>query len=1280
MSALPDAAARERIRRDHDTTLIVEAAAGTGKTTSVVGRVVEMVAAGAARIGQIAAITFTEKAAGELRLKIRQGLESRIEDAAEGPEGAAAGPRLEAALSQIEEASIGTIHAFCATILRERPIEAGVDPDFRILTDAEQRAFYDRVFRRFVDRQLEGPGPGIARLLRRSRNPMVSPLDVLHQAGLRLLDYRSLAAPWKRSAWDAEAAVEELVGQPGGPDGESVPSLFMIGDLYRSLPKDPPGARPNWLIRSLAAAADLAREVRVREEGSGRDLDWLEQALAELRVPAYGGRTPSGFPHTRKWRDAFRTRLAAFQRQSNADLAALLREDLRGLVDDYENAKAKAGLLDFDDLLLRTRSLLRDHAEVRRELADRFRHLVVDEYQDTDPLQTEIVLLLTAEEPPNADWREAVPRPGRLCLVGDPKQSIYRFRRADVAHYLRVKQRLLANGAAELRLTTNFRSVPGICDFVNRTLKPVFEAAPGLGGLARQVDYVPLHPFREAKAGPALAAIPLAHAPYLRHLEEQEPRAVAGFVGGLLDSGFEVSPADGGSPRAVQASDVCLLFRRFRNYGRLVPQPYADALQDLGIPHSLAAVQTYIGSAELSFLRAALTAVEFPEDELSVYATLRGPLFAIPDQDLFLFRERHPDIRLRPARARLLELDDDDDAGRVDRTVRDGLAFLYDLHRRRTHQPIAVTLQQLLGRHRAETGFAFWNSPDQVLSNLRRLAEAARAFEARGGLSFRGFVEQLATEAENPDAGSAHAIDEDVSGVRIMTTHTAKGLEFPVVVLCDGAVQRRGRASRIVNAEKKLYACDLGAGIVPWDLVEGTPAEEAEDLAELDRLLYVAMTRARDLLAAPVAEGDFPEESLLAPVAAGLGPLLGRGIPPRTRESGPPGAPGRRPGAGALWDLLGAEAAGGASAGGQAAEAAFLARRQQAIDAGRVPTRRAMPVTAVAALETAGDPVDARKVDVERLDVEGPPRDSERPAGAAFGELVHRVLEEIPLDAERTEIEAEAARAVRELELRGELGPAAAKVVAEALGHPLLADARRAAEHGNTVVAEALGHPLLADAARVTGSYRSSTSSPPRRMAVGARPRVTDSRPRRRWRRRPSRTAATSPFRPGPARPWWRESPISSSSRTPGAPGRSSTSRRIPGRPRTPGSRPARPATAGRSASTSGRSNAPPANPPGASCSTCSGTSGERRSSDRHPLRRAQRNRVPPIRPEGAAGLERRLQPAQPAKAEGGRRDGPHSPGWHGCARHLRQGSDEPPRARGGPVSDVARQVQPAGE
>ena len=222
--ALRDAAARERIRTDHKTTLIVEAAAGTGKTTSVVHRVVEFIAAGTAKIAEIAAITFTEKAAGELRLRIRQGIETEIRQerrAAEGrdPAGDAEGDettgdsrlaRLEAALSQLEEASIGTIHAFCGTILRERPIEAGVDPDFETLTEAQQRAFYGEVFQRFLEEQLDDPGPGVARLLRRSRGQQ-SPIEALREAGRRLLDFRRFEAPWTRREWNADAAVRSLV-------------------------------------------------------------------------------------------------------------------------------------------------------------------------------------------------------------------------------------------------------------------------------------------------------------------------------------------------------------------------------------------------------------------------------------------------------------------------------------------------------------------------------------------------------------------------------------------------------------------------------------------------------------------------------------------------------------------------------------------------------------------------------------------------------------------------------------------------------------------------------------------------------------------------------------------------------------------------------------------------------------------------------------------------------------------------------------------------------------
>ena len=200
-----------------------------------------------------------------------------------------------------------------------------------------------------------------------------------------------------------------------------------------------------------------------------------------------------------------------------------------------------------------------------------------------------------------------------------------------MAHYLEVKERLLANGAAEIRLSTNFRSVPAICDFVNRVMKPVFEEAPGIGGLARQVDYVPLHPRSGTHPGERSAGRDSARSrplcPPARGTGTEGGGGLRGRAHRQRVPGFPSrqrgDPA-GGAERHLSAVPA------LPDVWTAGAAAYADALRDLDIAHSLAAVQTYIGSAELSFLRAALTAIEFPEDELSVYATLRGPLFAIP--------------------------------------------------------------------------------------------------------------------------------------------------------------------------------------------------------------------------------------------------------------------------------------------------------------------------------------------------------------------------------------------------------------------------------------------------------------------------------------------------------------------------------------------------------------------------------------------------------------------------------------------------------------------------
>lgn len=1113
--SLPDAPARRRIATDLDTTLVVEAAAGTGKTTALVSRVVELVRSGRANMAGVAAITFTQRAAGDLRLRIRQGLEAEIARGA----GPAEARRMEEAMSELEEASIGTIHAFCSTLLRERPLPAGVDPDFEVLSGGEQAAFFEPLFRAYLRRQLENPGPGVARLLRRNRDPRADPVRLLRSAAFRLLEHRDLDAPWSRPPRDAEAAVRRLLYEDELNEDETEITgacLSTLAGAHRLLPPETPGQRPNWLHRSMADAAELERDIAIRKQTGRWDHDWVEQALATLELKEYGGRPPArdtaakllrAFPllpvkivrqqmqvDLNGLRDGFVARLEKFREMAGADLAALLREDLRPLLGEYrrttggrgpepeaadriasdeaeddsektltgyEEAKRAAGRLDFEDLLLRARDLLRDDPGAREELRSRFTHILVDEYQDTDPVQTEILFLLTAaEEPPDGDWRRAVPTPGRLFLVGDPKQSIYRFRRADVRHYLRVKEHLLARGAAEVRLTTNFRSVPEICEFVNGVFEPLFGAAGGSAPEGarpaaqsddpeeeedhevRQVEYAPI----EARRSPfgnqaALAAIPVPDGGDLarnaREIERAEPAAVARFVARLLKSGLEVSDRRV-ARRPVEPSDICLLFRRFRAFGRLIPQAYADALQQRDIPQALAAIPGYTGSAEIRAMRAALTAVEYPDDELHTYATLRGPLFAFSDEELFLYRERGG--RLCPGAPG----PPPEDADASDRAIRDALGFLDELHRNRNRRPVSHTIQALLSRHRAETAFAFRKSADQVLANLRRLTQSAREFEADGGLSFRAFVRRLDDEANDADYGAMHAFDPDVRGVRFSTVHSAKGLEFPVVILVDTPCRREGRAQRVVRPKEKLHACDLGDGIRPLELLKARKSEEQEDVLELDRTLYVAATRARDLLVTvrPSARYEM-DRSWLRPVydrmpepdedlEAGVRETGHGDAAPRTGQPDPlPADPTAR-----RWSLLSHDAGADDGDGGFGA---FLEQRADTLARGSIPTTPVIRADRYARRDFPPD-----EVAIHQL-----PRAPGRPRGAAFGELVHRILERAPFDGAEEETPARLAPLLAaEYDLDQALAAPAAAAVEAALQHEVLHAARLAAERG----------------------------------------------------------------------------------------------------------------------------------------------------------------------------------------------------------------------------------------
>ncbi len=1075
--ALADADARTVIARELDDNLLVEAAAGTGKTTELVNRIVAVLAEGRARVDSIVAVTFTEKAAGELKLRMRAGLEKARQEASVDRD---RHDRLEKALARLEEARVGTIHGFCADLLRERSIEAEVDPKFETMTDGEAERLYSEAFHFWLQEKLEDPPEGVRRSLRRISHSQSDdgPVGRLRLAGWTLCDWRDFPAPWRRRDFPRETRIDELVER-----------LHEFSDLT-----DQPTKGSDNFYKDTERARRLSRELRTAETVRPRDYDGVEASLIDLggwkfgRVrkgygKSYGKGVPREQAHAahRELHEALRV----FSRDADADLAALLQRELFETIDRYDQLKRRTGRLDFVDLLIRARDLIRDNRDVRADFQRRFTHLFVDEFQDTDPLQAEILLLLVATDEGARDWREVEPTPGKLFLVADPKQSIYRFRRADVSIYLEVKEMLLARGARHVHLTTSFRAVPEIQAAVNDVFPDLMDGDVE----SHQAEYVALSPFREPSVDqPALVALPVPRPYGYRNvtksaIERSLPDAVGAFVEWLLnESGWTVTERENPEERVpVNARHVCLLFRRFDSFfAGDVTRSYVQALEARGVRHLLVGGRSFHEREEVETIRTALSAIEWPDDELSVFATLKGSLFAVGDEALLEYRHRFK--RVHPFRR------PKDDLPEHLAPIWEALEILGDLHRRRNRRPIAETINLLLEKTRAHAGFALRPSGEQALANVLHVAEQARGYESGGGISFRGFIERLIEDADGRKAGEAPILEEGSEGVRIMTVHKAKGLEFPIVILADMTADlARNTATRMIEPETELAAVRI-AGWSPAELLDAQEEEVRRDRAEGIRVAYVAATRARDLLVVP-AVGDQrfgetrEEESGRVSPVGWVAPLNDAIYPPHERWAEAEEAPGCPPfgkdstldrpheaggfssvrpgrhGNVVWWDprtirldapplfgvrqeqLMSKEAKKDDVETDVKRHETWAARRAESIARASTPSLRVQTATERAILRKDSD---GPAVEVVEL-----PRDAGRPVGPRFGGLVHAVLATAPLDADAGGIR-------RTTELQGRiLGAApdeieaARRTVEKAFAHPLMVRASEAEARGD---------------------------------------------------------------------------------------------------------------------------------------------------------------------------------------------------------------------------------------
>ncbi|MBI1815817.1 MAG: UvrD-helicase domain-containing protein [Deltaproteobacteria bacterium] len=843
-SELPaDHAARAAIVAERARNVAVVAGAGTGKTKTIIDRAVELLAprtAGAAPVSikRLAALTFTRRAAGELRFRIREQLLRDLEHAARTNDRRVV--LLRDALSNLDAAFIGTIHGFADRLLRLRPVEAKLSPAYALVEDTGElvRETFSRL-RRAAE----------AGNLAAALGPSASALDPALLAE---------AAESLRAAARAGLQMERAENAYGPlPSVEAV--LASMIDT-RDVDFSPPAIPDPGVAAARSAVDRLAQMVRtMRGRSFGHDhLRRLSHALRRLHD------TNDAAEAFRVVQDASRGR-AVYKRDFDNDSTGWsiygavrpdnsrpgsLAEQLRGpqrwlavrlvrlfpvLRAMYERVKDEHEVVDYLDLLVKLRNVLRDNREARGFYQGLFDHIFVDEFQDTDPLQCEIVFFL-CEDGVNADrWDQARLAPGKLTIVGDPKQSIYRFRRADIVMYDRATQRLQAGGALEQRLDTNFRSRPELITFYNQQLDRLLghDSDNPVDAKTGRANYEPLTPAPTVPpAGVCVHALPYAghngSALLARDGRAIEAVVVARYVRWLLNSGREVRDPDTGAARPLHPGDVAVLASVTTNLPLLLAQ-----FDGLGIEYSARGGTLFLAYPLARQYLLALRALADRDDGVALAALLAPPFFALDCADLVAGRASG-DVEAVAYHA----------AGEVIR----------DLRARRHQQSPGATARDLIERTALGRAVVTGRNGRQALAALYEIAWELDRRAALDHLDYAQATELVRAWADAPVFLDApEPLGE--SAVRVMSIHQAKGLEFPVVILWDGFQTLSDRGGGLWRVERDGAAWALSLGPIAIEQPPGSGLIEREKVfgeSERRRMYYVAATRARDLLVLPL--------------------------------------------------------------------------------------------------------------------------------------------------------------------------------------------------------------------------------------------------------------------------------------------------------------------------------------------------------------------------------------------------------------------------------------------
>lgn len=834
-----DAKERQIIEFDTERTLFVDAGAGAGKTHLLVHRIGSLVLKQGVPIDNIAAITFTDAAASELKERVFAHFEKQIEDTEKSgdPKDLQIRKRALQAVESVDSATITTLHSFAQRILSEFGLEIGLPPTISIVDKARSSVERDRRWRRFVEALYRNEEYGYILSLAQVLDIRIDSRSNKGASLRKIVD--ALYQNWERlTAW------EHL------EDTAAYSDTILRRQIDEKLKEFITQVEP--LKADIESCNDLSDSLYKRITGyleAAEQISKASNAHQKLGVIAALGHKGNGAKT--KWDidiATVRTQSELVTDLSNELVATVTEAVLRRLaLPAAREAVAAAeqrrseGSLEFHDLLVFCRDLLLKSASARATLHGRYRHILLDEFQDTDPLQIEIASLIatSADDVSDTKWYELPIPEGGLFFVGDPKQSIYRFRRADIELYLRA-QKTFEQGSQTL--LQNFRTVQPILTWANEVFSHNFKSKSG------QAPYSPLQAHRE---------LPVDNDPY----PQRDHRPVVfggGITGGKVDAIKEKEAEDIAKIitdirqrphlwpvfdkelkrwRDPQPSDITILVP-----AREILKYLKPALEQADIKYYLTTGHLIFDSQEVRDINAVITAIDNPSDEVALVAALRSVFYGCSDVDLFHWRQAGN----RWSISKKLPDEISAETERVHRAFK----HLRELWQQRWFITPSQLIERLLSERHAYLGAFAHSNPTEVWGRYQFIAQQARNFEDSGGSALREFtvwIQELADQQQYEDEPGQTSADR--SSINIGTMHGSKGLEFPITILAGMTAKLERQSGRYVYFDENNHLeMKQKKSLVTKGFNERDTDECYSLQLERARLLYVAATRARDHL------------------------------------------------------------------------------------------------------------------------------------------------------------------------------------------------------------------------------------------------------------------------------------------------------------------------------------------------------------------------------------------------------------------------------------------------